>query len=565
MVFGSLAVRLSSVRGIVFLAVLFLMALLFLVLTMGRYVNSYDEGLVLYGATRVMEGAVPHRDFYAIYGPGQFYVLAALFKIFGVSVLVERIYDTVVRGAIALLVLIIVNVVAPRAQALLAGAVSLAYLAFAQAYGTAVYSSLATVLASAAFLSAALARPVSGPGLFAAGTCSGLAMLMRYDIGGAIFGVECAILGVHSWCERTDTRHFARNVIRSLAWFGLGYAVVVLPVTAAFMILGVFPDLISQFAVYTPAYVKLRTLPFPGLARLWVEPAEWFAYLPIFVCLVAVQTIFIMVRHERMTAVGQEHPGAPPTVSARLKYMLLILIALTLVLFAKGVVRVSMQMALVATLALAGALAQPISGRGTIGRALTAAAVLGSLLLGASCLRPEAYRALNNIAWAIDPASWMLPPGGKPPDGGSCRLPAEFARLACFRVPQETFETIEYVHQRTAPGDPVFVGLSRHDRVYANDILMYFALDRRSATRWYQFDSGLTTLAPLQQVIVEELLRVKPRLIVLESTWENEREPNLSSVSSGVTLLDDYIRQAFEPVATFGQNTVLRARLAEQP
>jgi hypothetical protein len=61
---------------------------------MGRDINVYDEGLIVFGAIRVMNGDVPYRDFYANYGPAQFYVLAGLFKVFGPSILISRIWDT---------------------------------------------------------------------------------------------------------------------------------------------------------------------------------------------------------------------------------------------------------------------------------------------------------------------------------------------------------------------------------------------------------------------------------------------------------------------------------------
>ena len=82
------------------ITVCFLAAAVFVTLCMDREVNVYDEGLILFGAARVMDGAIPHRDFYTLYGPGQFYILAALYKIFGASVLIERAWDTVVRAAI---------------------------------------------------------------------------------------------------------------------------------------------------------------------------------------------------------------------------------------------------------------------------------------------------------------------------------------------------------------------------------------------------------------------------------------------------------------------------------
>ena len=111
----------------------------------------------------------------------------------------------------------------------------------------------------------------------------------------------------------------------------------------------------------------------------------------------------------------------------------------------------------------------------------------------------------------------------------------------------------------------MFVGLSQHDRIFINDVLIYFIMDRKPVTKWYEFDPGLQTLAPIQQEIVEELRRTKPKLIVLEDRWANIREPNESALSSGVTVLDDYIRSAFEPIARFGPNSVMRLRSVERP
>ncbi len=49
-----------------------------------------DEGSIVYGAQRVVEGAVPYRDFFEVIGPGAFYWLAAWFKVLGVSWLTSR-------------------------------------------------------------------------------------------------------------------------------------------------------------------------------------------------------------------------------------------------------------------------------------------------------------------------------------------------------------------------------------------------------------------------------------------------------------------------------------------
>jgi hypothetical protein len=78
--------------------------------------------------------------------------------------------------------------------------------------------------------------------------------------------------------------------------------------------------------------------------------------------------------------------------------------------------------------------------------------------------------------------------------------------------------------------------------------------------------SGVSqTAAVIQEKMVHELQMAKPKLVVLEATWENVHEANRSALSSGVTILDDYLSRAYEPVAKFGPNTILRAKSLEEP
>jgi hypothetical protein len=50
-----------------------------------------DEGIFLCGAARIVHGQVFARDFFEIVGPGTFYLMAAFFKLFGVTFLAARI------------------------------------------------------------------------------------------------------------------------------------------------------------------------------------------------------------------------------------------------------------------------------------------------------------------------------------------------------------------------------------------------------------------------------------------------------------------------------------------
>jgi len=74
----------------------------YLLLSCNVDLSIYDEATSLYGAVRVMDGELPYRDFWMVYPPGIFYTLAGLFSLFGVSVMVERIFYVVVHLLIAL-------------------------------------------------------------------------------------------------------------------------------------------------------------------------------------------------------------------------------------------------------------------------------------------------------------------------------------------------------------------------------------------------------------------------------------------------------------------------------
>ncbi len=78
---GSYGLRIRG-RAVISAGV-FLASLVYLTLSMDQAVGIYDEGITLVGADRVLHGAIPHRDFYTLYGPGQYYVLAALYRAFG--------------------------------------------------------------------------------------------------------------------------------------------------------------------------------------------------------------------------------------------------------------------------------------------------------------------------------------------------------------------------------------------------------------------------------------------------------------------------------------------------
>ncbi len=62
-----------------------------------------DEGYMLEGVTRILDGQVIYRDFHHTYAPGRFYLFAGLFKLFGEDLLVVRATWVALRAGVVLL------------------------------------------------------------------------------------------------------------------------------------------------------------------------------------------------------------------------------------------------------------------------------------------------------------------------------------------------------------------------------------------------------------------------------------------------------------------------------
>src|SRR6266568_6076225 len=61
-----------------------------------------DEGILLQGGLRILDGQIPYRDFFSFYTPGSFYLLAGAFKVFGDSFVVARLSLAVTGAACSL-------------------------------------------------------------------------------------------------------------------------------------------------------------------------------------------------------------------------------------------------------------------------------------------------------------------------------------------------------------------------------------------------------------------------------------------------------------------------------
>ena len=99
-------------------------AALFSALTMLNGIQPNDEGLMLVAADRIAHGQVPYSDFWWFYPPGQPYLLAGLWKLFGPSLLTWRIVRVLTNAAVVLLAYLLARRQASRGLSLVAAAIA---------------------------------------------------------------------------------------------------------------------------------------------------------------------------------------------------------------------------------------------------------------------------------------------------------------------------------------------------------------------------------------------------------------------------------------------------------
>jgi hypothetical protein len=184
---------------------------------------------------------------------------------------------------------------------------------------------------------------------------------------------------------------------------------------------------------------------------------------------------------------------------------------------------------------------------------LCAAVLSGcTLVVPTAVVGAAAYRTVHsNSSWIVSGEAWAES------TYGTCRPLPDFEHMSCYLISNASIAAIEFLRARTVENEPIFVGVGRHDRIWANNVAFYFAAKRTPATKWYHFDPGLQTSEKIQREMIAELDGVRPRYAVLDLSYE-VFEPNESSLSSGVLLLDRYLASRYTAIAKSGPIIVLK-------
>ena len=501
--------------------------------TMLKGIQPNDEGLMLQAAARIAHGEVPYRDFWWFYPPGQPLLLGALWKVLGASLLEWRVLRVLCDAGVALLA---------WRLALRGGASSWVALAawlaatLAMAYPSGPHPYPLTLVLCLGALLIFEDRPAL------AGLLAGLASFWRLEFAGYLgLGIVLALLVVRA--PRTAARFAGAAVVTA--------AVLYAPIVALAGV-GRSWDLLVNYPLTD--FSAYQSLPFPlhyhgplntsSIGGFLSDSAENLLvfYLPLALVVGLAVGLAAVARSWR-------REGAQRLAVA------VFAIGMAHYLITRADVFHTAPLAVMVALLLAWAV-----GGATVSRAPALAVIPAPSRAPSLLARALPVLAVAVLAYAIVEGAdrqWLelrthdLPLAVGPSDG--------------VRVPRaerdDLRRAVAALKARVPPGHPTYVATLRADRVTSGYPLLYVLADRPNATRYDIEAPGVVTSLPVQREIVADLERARPAAVVRDvSPITAAPEPNRSGRSSGVRLLDDYLRRAYAPAARYGRFVVLARR-----
>ena len=506
--------------------------------------NIYDEGIILTGAARVMRGELPYRDFWTQYSPGQFYTLAALFSITGKSVLAARWWDVVTRALLAVALYLLAARATNPMRALPVWPLAVLWLTY---YGFFSYPLFQGLLFSLLCLLVYLRGLESARWMPLAGGLFGMAFVFRHDM--AIYLAATVVLtgAAHAWVRSTRPSDLARQ----LAPMVIVAALIVLPVTLYFLVQVRPAELLNQLFLFPLLeFPKVRDLPYPKLTGE-VDNLPFYAPFLIY----GLVFVSALVRLRRLSL-----SNMPATADAGARIRALAMLAMA-VFGAFGYNQARVRSDLIHTVhffTLALALAPALFSAGAAGATSAYRRVGGHFvgMLGMTLMLMLCIDPLDNYVGQMQAQS---------NDARYLAAKIKAAPPIAQGIAVEDWQTglLTVMKFYAEPEDSVYIGLKRHDRVFANDVMSYFLIDRPAPTRYHEIHPGVVDTLAVQQEMIADLERTKPRLVFLTDIFDGASEPNESNKSKGVKVLDEYIRQHYRVFTISGPYSVMRRKEAK--
>lgn len=532
----------AAKQSIYFAVLSILLALLFLPKSLVG-INIFDEGFIVSGAMLVKDGMLPYRDFLSMYGPGQYYVTAAIFSLLGEELRFVRFLHVALLAALGMAIYLLAKKSSEgvgKPLLLLLAYVGIVLFAQPNVGYPAITATLFLLLSAFALIK--WAHTLRADRLVLASCMIGIAGLFRWDFG--IFGLVALTLTM-TFATLQEKRNTGRN-IHFITWLFAAIAPAMLILAAIYIpLLVIFSSPVRWYQEVPlfslTKFAKWRNLEF-------VRPALWnllesrsamafdtsilkLAYLGIPIALVigAISSAaYVLFR--RM---------AKPIETNRL---VLIVYLAFLCLFLLNQMRVRPGLwqgfpALVVSLPLIVLLLDYYKAIIARNKPLTMALNITGFFIGALLFNAGLQGLLESSDKRL--------------------IAFNTLRSLSIRVEPEMkpyIDLVKYVQDNTKPNEPIYSGVQDHSRLFVNDAMLYFLTRRPPADRFLELEPGIANSLQGQQEIINALMHKNVHMIVLSEF--KSIEPNNTSRSNGVTILDEYIRANYHFDRSFGNQMV---------
>jgi len=518
------------------------------------------SGKSVAGALVILDGGVPYRDFWSMYAPGQFYAVAALYRVFGSELLVQGIATVLAVSASAVALAALMH----RLGASCGLGAMLGALFTLMSWTTA--PELSDYPLALPFLLLALERSVryvDGGGarhLRWSGAWLGVAACFKHDVA-AYFALGTAIALVLSWRGARGARPAGWISPWRATMITAAFAVAAAAPLAAWTAVSAGPDAWNDLFVF-PATVfrKVRNEPFPPLIPDFAPIAAWLAdplhirralrasdgvatwivlYAPVLVLLTGVG---VLVWNRR-------------TLEGRTKAVLILLLACMPFFLAAVQVQHNTHPYTLAILSagVGVVLWRNAAGRhaGRAGLRIALSAAAGIYAVG---LTTPAIVAVAAVYYEWEGSRVLDLPGVR-----GVRLPA--------RTYDSLFPVGRFFRTHTREDEPIYTGLVRHDAIVINNTMLYPLAGRPACCGYTELHPGVADRASVQERIVRRLEDGRVRAIALwEFGWAPEvmearkRRAMAAVPDAGSTILDRYISEHYRVLESHGEYRVLWRR-----
>ncbi|OGW33585.1 MAG: hypothetical protein A2X59_07835 [Nitrospirae bacterium GWC2_42_7] len=483
-----------------------------------EYLYLCDEGTILVGAERILKGHLPYADFWSVYPPGQFYLLAFIFKLFGSSVLIERIYDITVKSLLCMVSFLITRKLGfSNKISIISFGMSLVWIGYSGFQGYPVYTAMVFIFIGVYFFMHYIEK-AQNHWLIYCGFFVTSGAMFRHDLAGMAAVVILIALFLRKITDTQTTWH-------PILYYFFAVLLSGVPI-AAYLINAIGIEPIVNQLIWTPMEImqKYRGLPYPFYFSF--ESIPFFLFPGILLVGLIISLVLII----------------KDKTNTKFSYGLFILSFMGILFLNQVRVRSDiihlLPAALVGVIILPSLYSFALSSQvKPISVARSIAVFIFVVLIGAIFIGPVAMKVET-----FKKDYFEMPKRSVIPRAGYSSMTNDLRDL------------VLYIQNNTTENDTIYIGVKNHDQFIISDIVIYFLAGRNYSTKYHELCPGVTNRPEIQREIINEIKKSPTKIVVLSPGYWYE--PNYTRFDARTNILDDYISENFELVKRFKEYEV---------